>query len=89
MNYKEAAALVAKQLNLPEETVINTYKAYWKFIRDSIESLPLKQALSQDEYSNFKTSINVPSLGKFNCTYSKYLGMRNRYKLIKELRSKQ
>lgn len=80
---------VSEELNLPREVVEKTYKAYWNFIRDSIESLPLKDNLSQQEFSSLRTSINIPSLGKLNCTYNRYVGMKNRFNIINKIRQKK
>ena len=89
MKYSDIISKVSKELNLPRELVENTYKAYWIFIRDTIEELPLKTGLTQDEYMNLRTNINIPSLGKLHCTYNRYLGIRNRFNIINKIRQKQ
>lgn len=80
---------VAKELNLPEELVKNTYKAYWKFIRDSIESLPIKENLSEEEFSQLRTNFNIPSLGKLSCTYERMQGVKMKYLYAKQLINKE
>ena len=89
MKYSDIISKVSKELNLPRELVENTYKAYWIFIRDTIEKLPLKTELTQSEYMNLRTNINIPSLGKLNCTYNRYVGIRNRFNIINKIRQKQ
>lgn len=89
MKYSSIISIVSEELNLPKELVENTYKAYWNFIRATIEELPLKTELTQAEYSNLRTSINIPSLGKLNCTYNRYIGIRNRFNIINKIRQKQ
>ena len=89
MKYSDIISKVSKDLNLPRELVENTYKAYWIFIRDTIEELPLKTELTQDEYVNLRTNINIPSLGKLHCTYNRYIGIRNRFNIINKIRQKQ
>ena len=86
MKYSDIISKVSKELNLPRELVENTYKAYWIFIRDTIEELPLKTELTQKEYGNLKTNINIPSLGKLHCTYNRYIGIRNRFNIINKIR---
>ena len=88
MKYSDIISKVSKELNLPRELVENTYKAYWIFIRDTIEELPLKTELTQKEYGNLKTNINIPSLGKLHCTYNRYIGIRNRFNIINKIRQK-
>ena len=89
MRFKDIINKVSKELDLPKELVENTYKAYWNFIRATIEELPLKTELTQLEYGNLRTNINIPSLGKLHCTYNRYIGIRNRFNIINKIRQKQ
>ena len=89
MKYSDIINKVSEELNLPRELVENTYKAYWNFIRVTIEELPLKTELSKERYRNLRTNINIPSLGKLNCTYNRYIGIRNRFNIINKIRQKQ
>lgn len=89
MEIKDIINRVSNELNLPKELVENTYKSYWYFIKDSIENLPLKNTITQEEFNLLKTNINVPSLGKFNCTYNRYLGVKNRFHIINKIKNKQ
>lgn len=69
---KQIVQQIAKETKLSEEEVINTYKAYWAFIRHVIESLPLKETFSIEDYKKLRTSVNIPSLGKLACTEEKF-----------------
>ena len=89
MKYNNIISKVSEELGLSRELVENTYKAYWNFIRDTIEKLPLKTELTQLEYENLRPNINIPSLGKLHCTYNRYLGIRNRFNIINKIRQKQ
>lgn len=89
MRHSDIINKVSKELDLPEELIEKVYKAYWNFIRDTIEKLPLKTKLTQSEYNKLRTNINIPSLGKLNCTYNRYIGMRNRFNIIDKIRQKQ
>lgn len=88
MKYSDIINKVSEELNLSREIVENTYKAYWNFIRVTIEELPLKTEISQEKYKNLRTNINIPSLGKLNCTYNRYIGIRNRFNIINKIRQK-
>ena len=68
--------LVAEELNIPVEVVKEVYKSYWRFIKSTIQELPLKEDLSEEEFLKLKTNFNIVSLGKLSCDY-------NRYKRIK------
>ena len=88
MTLNEIIAKVSTELNLPEDLVRKTYSEYWSYIRNTIENLPLKNNLTQTDFSELRTNINVPSLGKINCTYERYIGMKKRFNIIKKIRNK-
>ena len=80
MSYKEIISIVSEELNIPKEVVDKAYKSYWKFIRETIKDLPLKDNnLSEEEFSNLRTNFNIPSLGKLICTYDKVLKLKRKY----------
>ena len=89
MKYSDIINKVSEELNLPRELVENAYKAYWNFIRVTIEELPLKTELSQESYGNLRTNTKITSLGKLKCTYNRYIGIRNRFNIINKIRQKQ
>ena len=86
MKYPNIVSQVAKELNLPEDVVDKTYKAFWQFIKESIIELPLKEELTEEEFNKLNTNFNVPSLGKLSCTYDRMLGVKKRFKYIKNIR---
>ena len=88
MTLNEIIVNVSTELNLPEDLVKKTYSEYWSYIRNTIEDLPLKNNLTQTDFSELRTNINVPSLGKINCTYERYIGMKKRFNIIKKIRNK-
>ena len=89
MRFKDIINKVSEELDLPKDLIENTYKAYWNFIKDTIEELPLKTELTQKEYNKLKTNINIPSLGKLHCTKNRYIRIRNRFNIINKIRQKQ
>ena len=88
MTYKDIIKEVSKITGIPTEVVDKTYKAFWLYIRDSIQKLPLKEELTEDEFLTLRTNYNIPSLGKLTCIYDRYKGVISRFKYIKELRNK-
>lgn len=88
MTYDNIVNKVAEELNLPETLIKSTYKAYWQFIRDTIQNLPLKEDMDEEEFSRLKTNFNIPSLGKLTCTRDRYLGVKKRFEYIKNIREK-
>ena len=87
MTFKQIIKQVAKELNLPEDLVRNTYKSYWKVIKQIIERNNL--IFTSDEFNNNVININVPSIGKLNCTYDKYLKTINRFNLINNIKKRE
>lgn len=88
MTYEQILQNVADNLNLPVSLVRKTYRAYWQFVRDTIQELPLKEDLSEEDFKSIKTNFNIPSLGKLYCTRERYLGVKKRFEYIKNLREK-
>lgn len=86
MNYKEIIEKVSGDMLLSPDIVDKTYKAYWRFIRDTIQELPLKKQLSEEEFQALKPNFNIPSLGKLTCTYKRYSEVMEKFKHIKRLK---
>ena len=84
---KEIILDVSRNLGISPDVVEKVYKAYWSFIKETIQALPLKDNLSEEEFSTLKTNFNVPSLGKLCVTWNRFVGCKKRYELIKKLRS--
>lgn len=88
MTYEQIIESVANELQLPVDLVRKTYKAYWQFVRDTIQQLPLKDDISEEEFKKIKTNFNIPSLGKLYCTRDRYLRVKKRFEYINNLRKK-
>lgn len=88
MIYDQIVQNVANELQLPVDLVRKTYRAYWQFVRDTIEQLPLKEDLDEVSFGNLRVNFNIPSLGKLCCTKDRYLGVKKRFKYINKLREK-
>lgn len=88
MNYNEAVAQISKELNLPSKVVDRAYRSFWLFIRNTIQELPLKEDMSEEEFSKLRTNFNIPSLGKLSCTFDRVQRVKERYKFIRNLREK-
>lgn len=86
MKYDEIFDKVSKELNIPKEVVELAYKSYWEFIRLKIKDLPLKEDLSEEEFSKLKTNFNIPSLGKLSCTYDRMRRVKKSYNYVKNLK---
>ena len=86
MTYIEIITIISKELNLPIEVVDKVYKSYWQYVKNTIQDLPLKENLTEDQFSKLRTNFNIPSLGKLTCTYDRMQKVKKRFEYIKNLR---
>lgn len=86
MNYTSIINKVSQETNIPFEVVDAAYKSYWKFIKQTIQSLPLKDDISEEEFAKLRTNFNIPSLGKLTCTFDRMTGVKKRYEYIEKLK---
>ena len=86
MTYPDIIGKVSQEMGLPPEVVDTAYKSYWKFIKQTIQSLPLKDDISEEDFTKLRTNFNIPSLGKLTCTFDRMMGVKKRFKYIKRLR---
>lgn len=89
MNYPDIIGKVSKELNIPKEVVDAAYKSYWDFIKQTIQSLPLKDDIDEEEFAKLRTNFNIPSLGKLTCTFDRMMGVKKRFKYIRQIREKK
>lgn len=80
MKLNDAIDKMSQELNIPKETVKTAYYYFWEFLKTNIESLPLKEEMTEEEFNTLKTSFNVPSLGKFYTTYELVRYLQDNYK---------
>lgn len=78
---------VSRTLGISPNVIEKVYKAYWLYIKTTIEALPLKDNLNEEEFLKLRTNFNVPSLGKLCVTWNRFVGCKKRYELIKKLRN--
>ena len=84
MIYSDIVKKVAEELGLAVQIVDKTYKAYWYFIKQSIQQLPLKDIETEQEFNQLSTNFNIPSLGKLACTHDRMLRIKDRHITLKE-----
>lgn len=83
--YKE----VSDELGLDIDDVKNAYNSYWEFFRNCMSALPLKEDLTEEEFSKLRASFNIPSIGKFYCNYDRYRRMKNKLKKTIDVKNKK
>ena len=78
---------VSRTLGISPDVIEKVYKAYWLYIKTTIEALPLKDNLNEEEFLKLRTNFNIPSLGKIYVTWNRFVRCKKRYELIKKLRN--
>ena len=82
--YNRAVAKASKDLGIDEKIVDKVYRAYCKLIVERLSSLPLKEDLTEEEFSKLQTNVNLPSLGKIYCTWKNYIGEKKRLEYVQK-----
>lgn len=89
MSYSNIIEKVSEELHLNKDLVDRTYKAYWLFIRECIQSLPLKKDINEDEFNKLCTNFNIPSLGKLSSTFDRVQRIKKRDKIINSIKERK
>jgi hypothetical protein len=87
MTLEEIINKVSLNLNLPKEVVETAYMSFWDYIRESIQALPLKEDLTEEEFNELKCNFNIPSIGKLYVTYPRYRALKDRIKYFKAIQN--
>lgn len=82
--YDCALRELSEKTGLSERDIDKVYHAYWKAVRRHIESLPLKEGLSDGEFQSLRPNVSIPSLGKLHITLDRYKLLRERHTKGKE-----
>lgn len=72
---------VAQKTGHPYAVVRLAYRSMWDFIKQHIEELPLHDPdiMSEEEFKKYRTSFNIPSIGKLYVDYPFYKSQKESY----------
>lgn len=87
MNYQGILNKVSKDTGLSINEVDKIYKAFWSFIRNSVQEIPFKEELTETEFLSLRPNFNIPSIGKLCISYEAYLRKKARFNYIRKLRN--
>lgn len=88
MTYTEIIQKISDDTGISPAIVDKTYRAFWLYIRNSIQEFPLKENLTEAEFLSLRPNFNIPSLGKLCVSYDRYKGVKDRFQYIKNIRKK-
>jgi hypothetical protein len=78
----------ARKLCIDVRDVERIYRSYWKFVKEHIASIPLRE-LSEEEFNATDTNFNVPYIGKLYVEYDKIMKYNNQLKYIQNVKVKK
>lgn len=67
---------VSQETGIPKEVIKEVYVQNWKFIKEKVESLPLKGNINID---GLRTSFNIKGLGNLYTTKELVTYLKERY----------
>ena len=79
---------VARKLSVDQKLVETVYKSYWKFIKNQISSVSLKE-ISEEEFNSLDINFNLPYLGKLYVKYEKIERYRRRLKYLENVKTEE
>ena len=62
---------MSQTLGVPYKVCADAYMSQWRFIFDKIQSFEIKH-MTPEEFEATRTNFNIPSLGKFGVTKTRY-----------------
>ena len=85
--YEDIFKQVSEDLNIPVDTVRLAYKTYWKFIKEHISELPLKEC-TEEQLEDMKCCFYLPYIGKFYCNKDTFKKSVKNIEIRKNLKNK-
>lgn len=82
-----AISVASHKLGLPSEIVGKVYRAYWLALKQVVQALPLKEDLTDEDFSKLSASFNIPSLGKLYSSYDRVQGVKRRFKYLQQIKN--
>ena len=78
----------ARKLSISPKQAEAIYSSYWKYIRETIESLPVRN-MTEEEFEAATTNFNIPYIGKLYVEYGKIKNYQRQLKRYQDARSKE
>jgi hypothetical protein len=89
MTYDEIIQKVSEELDLPKKFADKIYRAFWRAVREHIESLPLKEDLTDEQFMELQPNVNIPSIGKLYVTLDRYRRLKKQSAIIRDIINKK
>ena len=86
--YDEIFQQVADEMNLEKKVVSTAYLISWKFVKEKIEALPLKEDLTREEFRKLRTTFKIPHFGNLYLKEDYFFWKKNNYKKYNSSKNK-
>jgi hypothetical protein len=75
----QAVKQVARKLCVDQKLVEQVYRSYWRFIKEHISSLNLRN-IDKEEFDSIVTNFNIPYIGKLYVGYGRVEKYKKQFK---------
>ena len=84
----QAVKQVARKLCVDQKLVEQVYRSYWKFVKEHISSLNLRN-INQEEFDSIVTNFNIPYIGKLYVGYDRVEKYKRQFKCYKDVKAEE
>jgi hypothetical protein len=75
----QAVKQVARKLSVDQKLVEQVYRSYWRFIKEHISSLNLRN-IDKEKFDSIVTNFNIPYIGKLYTGYGRVEKYKKQFK---------
>ena len=76
----------SRKLNVDQKMVELIYRSYWKFIKEHVSSMVLRD-MTQEEFDSVVTNFNIPYLGKLYVVYDRIENFKRKQKFYEDVKA--
>ena len=84
----QAVRQVARKLSVDQKLVEAVYRSYWKFIKEHISSLNLRN-IDKEEFDSIVTNFNIPYIGKLYVGYGRVEKYKRQFKKYRDVKTEE
>lgn len=80
---------LSEELHLDKNVILEIYKSYWRFIKQTIEGIDFNNIKSIKDYNRHRLNFNIPNIGKLYCSFDRINNIRKQSNYINEFKHKK
>lgn len=78
----------SRKLSVDQKLVELVYRSYWKFIKEHISNLNLRE-MTKEEFDSTDTNFNIPYIGKLYVEYYRIEMYQNNIRRLENVKAKE